>query len=172
VVVAREDRYALMPWGVATVDYGRRSVVFDVTPQVVQPLFFARDAWPDVADPQFGRRVQDAFGPRAIRRESARPAPDAPRPAEPKAKAQARPGRGPDAPAPPSDQPKSRAKESRPEAPPDRPKAKARAEERGPDASPPPDRPKAKARAEERGPDASPPPDRPKAKVQEKSGRP
>ena len=104
VVVSREDRYALMPWGVATVDYGRRAVVFDVTPQVVQPLFFARDAWPDVADPQFSRRVQDAFGPRAVcevRRESVRPGPDAPRPTEPpKAKVQSRPGRGPDAPPP------------------------------------------------------------------------
>jgi sporulation protein YlmC with PRC-barrel domain len=158
VVVAREDRYALMPWGVARVDYGQRAVIFDVTPQVVQPLFFARDAWPDVADPQFGRRVQDAFGAREVRREvrkeSVRPGPDSPRPNEPrKSKVESRPERGPDAP-PPRDQPKARAKE------------------RAPDAPPPADQPKAKARAKENGPDAPPPAERPKAKSKEKSERP
>ncbi len=129
VVVSREDRYALMPWAVARVDYGRRAVIFDVTPQVVQPLFFARDAWPNVADPQFGRRVGDVFGPRAVRREvQGRPGrgTDAPPSAEPsKAKAQGRPGRGSDVP-PPAEPPKARDKERGPDAPPpaDRPKAK------------------------------------------------
>jgi sporulation protein YlmC with PRC-barrel domain len=156
VVVTREDRYALMPWGVATVDYGQRAVIFDVTPQVVQPLFFARDAWPDVADPQFGRRVQDAFGARAVRREvrkeSVRPGTDPPRPNEPrKSKVESRPERGPDAP-PPRDQPKAKAKERVPDAPPpaDQPKTKARAKEKGPDPPPPAEPPKVKAKAKEK----------------------
>jgi len=174
VVIAREDRYALMPWGVARVDYGQRAVIFDVTPQVVQPLFFARDAWPNVADPQFGRRVQDAFGPRAVRRESARPGPDAARSTEPaRAKAPSRPGRGPDAPPSPPDRPRTKASGAdAPPPPPDQPKAKARSGEPRPDAPTSPGQPKAKARSEERRPDAPPPPDQPKGKAREKAERP
>ncbi len=169
VVVSRQEQYALMPWSVARVDYGQRAVIFDVTPQVVQPLFFARDAWPNVADPQFGRRVGDAFGPRAVRRQvqgqSVRPGTDTPRSTEsPKAKVQSRPGQVPDAP-PPVDSPKSKARatERGPDAPapPDQPKA--RATEKGPDAPAPPDQPK--ANATEKRPDAPAPPDQPKAKA-------
>lgn len=180
VVVSREDRYALMPWGVATVDYGQRTVVFDVTPQVVQPLFFARDAWPNVADPQFNRRVGDAFGPRAIRREvgpgSVRPGREDSRSAEPsKAKSQARPGRGPDS-TPPADQPKSKAsaKDRGPDSTPpaDQPRSKASAKDRGPDSAPTADQPRSRPSAKEKGPDGPPPADRPKAEAKEKPGRP
>ncbi len=160
VVVTREDRYALMPWSVARVDYGKRAVTFDVQPQAVQPLFFARDAWPNVSDPQFGSRVQEAFGPRAVRRgvrqESVRPGPDAPRPA---------------------DQPKAKTREKGTEtpAPPDQPKVKAKVneQEKGPDAPRPADQPKAKTR--EKGTETPAPPGQPKPKDQpkakEKSGR-
>jgi len=78
VVVNRDDRYALMPWSMANVNWGRRVVTYDVAPAAVQPLFFARDAWPKVTDPAFGQRMTKAFGSRAVRRQVLRPAPDAP----------------------------------------------------------------------------------------------
>jgi sporulation protein YlmC with PRC-barrel domain len=153
VVVSREERYALMPWAVARFDYGQRALIFNVTPQVVQPLFFARDAWPNVADPVFGRRVRDAFGPsavrREVRRESVRPEPDTPQPSEqPKAKAKAK-EKGTDAPQPG-----------------DQPKAKAKVKEKGPDPPPPTDQPKAKTK--EKGSDAPQPGEQPKVKAKQK----
>jgi len=68
LVVSREGSYALLPWSAARVDYGQRVVTYDVTPQVVQPLFFTREAWPNYSDPQFTTRIRSAF-PRAVRRE-------------------------------------------------------------------------------------------------------
>lgn len=69
VVVSYEGKRALMPWAVAKVNYGQKTVTFDVAPKVVQPLFFAPNAWPNTTDPQFGTRMRDVFGPRALRRE-------------------------------------------------------------------------------------------------------
>src|SRR5262249_17918127 len=40
-VISRENQYALLPWGIANVDYSQRVVAFGVTPQVIQPFFFA-----------------------------------------------------------------------------------------------------------------------------------
>jgi sporulation protein YlmC with PRC-barrel domain len=68
LVVSREGSYAMLPWSAAKVDYGQRVVTYDVDPQVVQPLFFTRDAWPNYSDPQFTTRIRSAF-PRAVRRE-------------------------------------------------------------------------------------------------------
>lgn len=69
LVVSRDNQVAVMPYDAARVDYGRRVVVYDVTPQAAQPLFFAPTAWPNLADPQFSRRMEGAFGPRAMRRQ-------------------------------------------------------------------------------------------------------
>jgi hypothetical protein len=81
-VIARENQYALLPWGIANVDYSQRVVSFGVTPQVIQPLFFAPNAWPNLSDPAFGSRMQQAFGPSAVRhetrREALRPVPPGP----------------------------------------------------------------------------------------------
>ena len=78
-VISRENQYALLPWGIANVDYSQRVVTFGVTPHVIQPCFFAPNAWPNLSDPAFGRRMQQAFGPspvwREMRREALRPAP-------------------------------------------------------------------------------------------------
>jgi sporulation protein YlmC with PRC-barrel domain len=68
LVVSREGQYGLLPWAAARVDYGQRVVTYDVAPQVVQPFFFAPNAWPNVADPQFGTRIRQVF-PSATRRE-------------------------------------------------------------------------------------------------------
>ena len=40
LVVSKGDRYVMMPYNAANVDYGQRVVIYDVTPQAVQPLFF------------------------------------------------------------------------------------------------------------------------------------
>src|SRR5262245_48053942 len=79
-VISRENQYALLPWGIANVDYSQRIVTFGVTPQVIQPFFFAPNAWPNLSDPAFGSRMQQAFGPSAVRRDLRR---EALRPASP-----------------------------------------------------------------------------------------
>ena len=47
---------------------------------MIQPFFFAPNAWPNLSDPAFGSRMQQAFGPGAVRRETRR---EALRPAPP-----------------------------------------------------------------------------------------
>jgi sporulation protein YlmC with PRC-barrel domain len=75
VVVARDGRYALFPWNAADVNYGKRVVTYDVAPQAVQPLFFARDQWPNISDQRFTTRMREVFpNARAVRREALRPA--------------------------------------------------------------------------------------------------
>lgn len=68
LVVSREGQYGLLPWAAARVDYGQRVITYDVAPQAVQTFFFAPNAWPNVADPQFGTRIRQVF-PRATRRD-------------------------------------------------------------------------------------------------------
>jgi hypothetical protein len=68
LMVSRDGQYGLLPWSAARVDFGQRVVTYDVTPQVVQPLFFAPNALPTVTDPQFGTRIRQVF-PGAARRE-------------------------------------------------------------------------------------------------------
>jgi hypothetical protein len=68
LVVSREGQYGLLPWSAARVDYGQRVITYDVAPQVVQPFFFAPNAWPNYSDPQFRTRIREVF-PRATRRE-------------------------------------------------------------------------------------------------------
>jgi sporulation protein YlmC with PRC-barrel domain len=66
VVVSNEGRLVMLPWSAANVDFGQRVVTYDVTPQAVQPLSFAPDAFPAVADEQYSTRVRQVF-PRAVR---------------------------------------------------------------------------------------------------------
>src|SRR5262249_14964445 len=74
LVVERNNQYALMPWTAANVNYGQRMVTYDVTPQAVQPLFFAQNAWPTITDQQFTTRMQQVFpNARTVRREVLRP---------------------------------------------------------------------------------------------------
>jgi len=74
LVVAKGNQYALMPWNAADVNYGQRLVTYDVTPQAVQPLFFAQNAWPTISDQQFTTRMQRVFpNSRAVRRDALRP---------------------------------------------------------------------------------------------------
>jgi sporulation protein YlmC with PRC-barrel domain len=64
LVVSKGDRYVMMPYNAANVDYGQRVVMYDVTPQAIQPLFFERNAWPTLSDPQYTTRIRQIF-PRA-----------------------------------------------------------------------------------------------------------
>lgn len=76
LLVSKGNRYVLMPWNAADINYGQRVVVYDVAPQAVQPLFFERNAWPTIADQQYTNRIRQAF-PRSntVRREVLRPVP-------------------------------------------------------------------------------------------------
>lgn len=74
IVVANGGKYAMFPWDPARVNYGQRYISYEVTPQAVQPLFFAQDAWPNITDRQFTARMQKVFPNVApVRREVLRP---------------------------------------------------------------------------------------------------
>ncbi|MDR3633949.1 MAG: PRC-barrel domain-containing protein [Isosphaeraceae bacterium] len=74
LVVANGGRYAMFPWNPADFNYGQRYVAYNVTPQTVQPLFFAENAWPNITDRQFTTRIRQAFPNAApVRREVLRP---------------------------------------------------------------------------------------------------
>jgi len=89
LVFAHDNQFAMLPWTAANLNYNRRVVMFDVTPQVIQPLFFARKAWPNRIDSGFTTKIQKAFGQKAVRREVRRPVPNGTPPANP-----VPPGRG------------------------------------------------------------------------------
>jgi len=74
LVVSNGGRYAMLPWSAADINYGQRVVTYNVAPQAVQPLFFERNAWPNVTDQQFTTRMQQVF-PAAgvVRRDALRP---------------------------------------------------------------------------------------------------
>jgi hypothetical protein len=75
LVVSNNGRYAMMPWNAANINYGQRTVMFNVAPQAVQPLFFERNAWPSLSDQVYTGRIRRVF-PNAgvIHREVLRPA--------------------------------------------------------------------------------------------------
>jgi len=74
LVVSNGGRYAMMPWNAANVNYGQRHVTYNITPQAVQPLFFERNAWPNITDQQFTTRMRRVFpGTGVVRREVLRP---------------------------------------------------------------------------------------------------
>jgi hypothetical protein len=74
LVVANGGRYAMMPWNPADFNWNQRYVTYNVTPQAVQPLFFAQNAWPNITDQQFTTRMRQVFPNAApVRREVLRP---------------------------------------------------------------------------------------------------
>jgi hypothetical protein len=54
----------MLPWSEANFNLGRRTVVYNVAPQAIQPLFFAPGVWPNVWGQQYMTRVRQVF-PRA-----------------------------------------------------------------------------------------------------------
>jgi len=74
LVVSNGGRYAMLPWGAANINYGQRVVNYNVAPQAIQPLFFERNAWPNISDQQFTTRMTQVFpGTGVVRREELRP---------------------------------------------------------------------------------------------------
>lgn len=65
LVVSREGRYAMFPWAAGDFDPRQRVVSYGVAPDVVQPMLFAPNAFPNTADPAFSRRIETVFPPGA-----------------------------------------------------------------------------------------------------------
>jgi len=61
LIVAHENQYAALPYSVGQYNPGQRVITYNVTPQVLQPLRFAPNAWPNFGDPVYVRRVQTIF---------------------------------------------------------------------------------------------------------------
>jgi hypothetical protein len=78
LVVSSNGRNVLLLWSEANFNCRQRTVVYNVAPQSVQPLFFEAGAWPNIWGAQYLTRVRQVF-PRAglIRRDVLRPVPAA-----------------------------------------------------------------------------------------------
>ncbi len=75
LVVSSNGRKVMLPWSAGNFNLGQRTVVYDIAPQAVQPLFFEGGAWPNVWGPQYMGQVRQVFpGAGTIRREVLRPA--------------------------------------------------------------------------------------------------
>ena len=61
LIVAHENQYTALPYSVGQYNPGQRVITYSVTPQVLQPLRFAPNAWPNFGDPVYNRRVQMIF---------------------------------------------------------------------------------------------------------------
>ena len=75
LVVSNNGRSLMLPWSEGNFNLGQRTIVYNIAPQAVQPLFFESGAWPNVWGPQYMTRVRQVF-PRSavIRRDVLRPA--------------------------------------------------------------------------------------------------
>ena len=67
LVVVSRGRHALFPYNGGNFNFAKRAVVYDVTPQAVQPLFFEPNAYPSVTDPQFTTRTTEVFPTERVR---------------------------------------------------------------------------------------------------------
>jgi len=61
LIVAHDNEYTALPYGVGQYDPGQRVITYNVTPQVLQPLRFAPNAWPNFGDPVYVRRLRTIF---------------------------------------------------------------------------------------------------------------
>ena len=61
LVVGNGGRHALMPWNTANFNHTQRVVTYNVTPQAVQPLFFAPGSWPNMNDQVYTGRMNEIF---------------------------------------------------------------------------------------------------------------
>lgn len=80
LVVSNGDRYAMLPWNAGNWNYAERYVTYSVAPQAIQPLYFRRNAWPNVYEQQYTTRMRQIFPGlgAATRREVLRPVPGVP----------------------------------------------------------------------------------------------
>jgi hypothetical protein len=84
LVVSSNGQNVMLPWSEGNLNLGQRTVVYNIAPEVVQPLFFPAGAWPNIWGPHHMTRIRQVF-PRAgvIRRDVLRPAAPAVVPAPP-----------------------------------------------------------------------------------------
>ncbi len=61
VVVGNGGRYAMLPWNAGNFNYAQRAINYNVTPQAIQPLFFAPNAWPNMNDQVYANRMNQVF---------------------------------------------------------------------------------------------------------------
>jgi hypothetical protein len=75
VVASANGRYVMLPWHAGHWNYGQRYVTYNVAPRMLEPLYFERNAWPNVDEPAYVARVRQVF-PNAVpvNREVLRPA--------------------------------------------------------------------------------------------------
>jgi hypothetical protein len=65
LVVSYEDRYVMVPWGVATVNFEERAVYIDVTRDKWRGIpTFTRDRWPSFSDASFTDKMRGVYGER------------------------------------------------------------------------------------------------------------
>jgi len=72
LVVSANGKSVLLPWDAGNVEYTKRVVTYDVTPQAVQPLYFERNAYPNISAPDYTTRVRQVF-PNVRRAQTVRP---------------------------------------------------------------------------------------------------
>ncbi len=75
LVVSNNGQNVMLPWSEGNFNLGQRTVVYNIAPQAVQPLYFQSGSWPNVWGPQYMTRIRQVF-PLAgvIRRDVLRPA--------------------------------------------------------------------------------------------------
>ena len=65
LVVSHDEQYAMLPWSAGEFNADQRVVTYTITPQALQPVLFAPNAWP--TGPAYFERVRTVF-PRAAAR--------------------------------------------------------------------------------------------------------
>jgi sporulation protein YlmC with PRC-barrel domain len=68
LIVKHENEYTALPYSVGQYTPDQRVITYKVTPEVIRPLRFAPNAWPNFGDPVYTRRVRTIF-PGIVRRE-------------------------------------------------------------------------------------------------------
>jgi sporulation protein YlmC with PRC-barrel domain len=61
LAVSANGQRALLPYSAANINYGQRTVRYDVTPQAIQPFMFQGNSWPAMYDSAYISRVQNVF---------------------------------------------------------------------------------------------------------------
>jgi sporulation protein YlmC with PRC-barrel domain len=61
LVVNHDNQYAMLPWTAGRYNPTQRVVSYGVTPQQIQPMLFAQNAWPRMNDPAYFRHVNTVF---------------------------------------------------------------------------------------------------------------
>jgi hypothetical protein len=70
LVVTENDKYVLVPWSAAKVDFGQRTVAVEIRKEKYRQVpTFTREAWPDLSDTKYTERIYNYYGVKPIGRE-------------------------------------------------------------------------------------------------------